>query len=320
MKTSNKIAIGVGAALTTAAVSFIGLKTLWDSAARREIPFRQKHFDEYNESLQEASPYAGAFQEARAWLEEQNPERVEIESFDGLRLVGHLITCPNAVRTAVYLHGWRENWNTNLGLVARFLVEHHTNVLLPEQRTHGESEGKYIGFGVLERRDLQEWADYAYMRFPELPLYLGGVSMGATACLMASDLPLPANVRGIIADSGFTSPRDILGLMFTKRSGLPEWPVMPLENCMAKLYGGYALDECSTVDALKHNKHIPVLFYHGDADNVVPLAMCLENYLACSAPKELIIVESAGHGMSYLTDQAACEDALLRFFAQYDRK
>ena len=319
MNKTNRIALWTGAAACVAAVGFIGLKTLMDTAIRREIPLRQKQYEENAQRARDESPYADAFRDAKAWLEAQNPEEIQIRSFDGLTLKGHLLKSPDAVRTAVYLHGWRENWNTNLGLVARFLVEHHTNVILPEQRSHGASEGEYIGFGILERRDLQEWADFASARFPDLPLYLGGVSMGAATCLMASDLPLPANVRGIVADSGYTSPRAILTHYFTSRSILPEWPVMSLENQMVKLYAGYRLDECSAIEALRHNKKIPVLFFHGDSDKLVPLAMSLENYLACSAPKELVIVEGAGHGMSYLVDKETCEDALLRFFARCDR-
>ena len=319
MKTATKIAIGLGAAAGAAALGYLGVKCLVDLTARREVPFGNERFTEKVAQAEERSPYADTLKASRAWLEAQSPEIVQVESFDGLHLVGHLLTVPDAVRTIVYLHGWRERWNSNLGLVAKFLTEHHTNVLLPEQRAQGESEGAYMGLGVLERRDLQAWADYAAMRFPELPLYLGGVSMGATSCLMASELPLPASVRGIIADSGFTSPKAILSHVITSRTVLPDRPLVPLANQVSRLCAGYAFDDCSTIDALRNNLRIPVLFVHGDADQLVPLAMTLENYLACSAPKELLIVEGAGHGMSYLVDQSACEDALLRFFAAHDR-
>ncbi|MFR7743588.1 MAG: hypothetical protein ACLU3I_10065 [Acutalibacteraceae bacterium] len=79
------------------------------------------------------------------------------------------------------------------------------------RRAHGQSEGVYITFGIHERRDAATWAQYAAMHFgPDHPLFLGGLSMGATTVLLASALELPPSVRGVIADCGFSSPEAIM--------------------------------------------------------------------------------------------------------------
>src|SRR5699024_9442027 len=101
------------------------------------------------------------------------------------------------------------------------------NVLLPDQRSHGASGGHTITMGVKERYDCRAWAWWAARRFgPETPLFLMGVSMGASTVLMASSLNLPGSVRGIIADCGYTSPREIARRCLPQY--LPRLPVGPM--------------------------------------------------------------------------------------------
>ncbi len=79
-----------------------------------------------------------------------------------------------------------------------------------EQRGQNNSAGDYMGFGMLERYDCLEWIKWVNEQNVEgLPIYLAGVSMGAATVLMTTDLGLPENVHGAIADCGFTSPHAI---------------------------------------------------------------------------------------------------------------
>ena len=77
-------------------------------------------------------------------------------------------------------------------------------------------------------------------------------------------------------------------------------------------------DEYSTLDAMEVNTR-PVLFIHGSDDNFVPLKMSVDNYLACKAQKDMLIVPGAGHGMSYITDSGAYERAVRRFFKSIEQ-
>lgn len=47
--------------------------------------------------------------------------------------------------------------------------------------------------------------------------------------------------------------------------------------------------------------------------------MTYENYAACAAPKHLLIVPGASHGLSYLADRAAYEQSVVEFWERYDR-
>ena len=144
-----------------------------------------------------------------------------LENREGLTLVGHLRECEKAKRLVIAFHGWRSAWYRDFGLLADFLSREQCSVLYVEQRAQNESEGDYIGFGLTERYDCVDWANWAAERFPGLPVYLMGVSLGGATVLMAAGDILPAAVHGVIADSAYTSPRAIWQHVMGKNLHLP---------------------------------------------------------------------------------------------------
>ncbi len=256
--------------------------------------------------------------EAAERLSAMPHERVEITSRDGLTLVGHWFPCEHAQRTVLAMHGWRSGWARDFGVVSESWRRENCNVLYAEQRAQGGSEGEYMGFGLLERYDCADWVDWINTRVgTTLPVCLAGVSMGATTVMMAAGLPLPENVRSIIADCGFTSAHAIWkhvseNNLHLRYSGLRKAAVEEL--CRKKLQ--LSPDDCTTQEALRQNRDIPVLFVHGTEDHFVPVEMTYENYQACSAPKQLLIVPGAEHGMSYFTDRKRYEDAVRQLWRQ----
>ena len=241
-------------------------------------------------------------------------ETVRIVNRDGLNLTGHVYPCENPKRIILAMHGWRSDWHTDFGCSIGFLHDEGCLMLCPDQRGQNDSEGDYIGFGVLERNDCIDWLNYVIERFgTDLPVYLLGVSMGATTVLMASGNDLPDCVKGVIADCGFTSPHAIWKHVLDNNLKIREKLTYPIANAIIKREAKFDGDEYSTTDALAVNKK-PVLFIHGSDDTFVPLSMTFENYLVCTAPKQLFIVPGAGHGMSYLTDTAGYQKAVRKFF------
>ena len=145
-----------------------------------------------------------------------------------------------------------------------------------------------------------------------LKIYLYGISMGAATVLMASALPLPKSVSGIVADCGYTSPKDII-FSVLRDHHVPAAPVYAVARLGARLFCGFDLDSASAPDALSRS-HIPVLFIHGDDDRFVPCRMSRENFEASAAErKKLLIVPNAGHGLSYMLDRPAYLSALHEF-------
>lgn len=239
-------------------------------------------------------------------------EDLEILSFDGLRLHGRLLPLENAKGTILQFHGYRSCPDGDFGCAVPFMRSQGYQVLLVDQRAHQKSEGRYITFGILERQDALFWARELERRFgPEHRLYFDGISMGAATVLMASSLPLPESVRGIIADSGFSSPNAIIGSVI-RRLRLPAKPILWLMDLWCRLLTGASLGSYSVPEAMAQCQ-IPVLFVHGKADSLVPWEMSRENYDACQSKKTLLLVEGAEHGESFLVDRAACEKALAEF-------
>lgn len=239
-------------------------------------------------------------------------EDIEIKSFDGLKLHGRLLPLENAKGTILLFHGYRSCGDGDFGCAIPLMRSLGYQVLLADQRAHQQSEGRYITFGILERYDALYWAREMERRFgPEHLLYLDGISMGAATVLMAASLPLPESVRGIIADSGFSAPKAIIGSVI-RRLHLPEKPLLWLIDLWCRLLTGTSLSACSAPEAMAQCK-IPVLFVHGKADSLVPWEMTRENYEACQSKKTLLLVEGAEHGESFLVDRAACEKAMTDF-------
>lgn len=265
-----------------------------------------------------SSAFLEELQKSAEVLSKKDNETVQITSKDGIMLVGHWIPCQNAKRVIIAMHGWRSSWYRDFGMVSDFWEAQECSVLYAEQRGQGNSGGEYIGFGPVERYDCLDWIQWVTDRCgPDIPVYLCGVSMGATTVLMAAGLELPSNVHGIIADCGFTSPHaiwkhianDNLHILFGLRG------VFADSMYAAKVQEDAA--ECSTVDALR-SCTVPVMLVHGNNDHFVPVEMTYENYNACAAPKKLFIVQGADHGMSYFVDRKGYETAVLDFWAQHD--
>lgn len=251
-------------------------------------------------------------------LEALAEQTIVIESFDGQRLVGHWRGCDEPKRIILAMHGWRSSWSKDFGAIADFWHDNNCAVLYAEQRGQNGSSGEVMGLGVLERYDCLEWIRWINENCSkELPVYLCGISMGATTVLMASGMGLPENVHGIMADCGFTSIYGIWKHIVKNNLHLPYhlWWKDAKAICEKKMLEESS--EYSTVDAMKRNI-TPIIFVHGEEDRFVPVDMTYENYEACTAPKQLLIVPKAAHGMSYLVDKARYEESVLQFWQEFD--
>ena len=204
-------------------------------------------------------------------------------------------------------HGYRSLATIDFALEVEFFHRLGYDVLLPYQRSHGPSQGRHITFGVKERFDCRDWAWYAARRFGEdRPLYLAGISMGCATVLMSLSLNLPPNVRGVLADCGFTSPWEIVRHVAKADFRLPAFPLLWLLDLWCRALAGFSLKEADTRKALGSSS-LPVLFLHGKEDKFVPVSMTEENYRACRGEKDLYLVPGAAHAQSYGTDTPGCQ-------------
>lgn len=260
--------------------------------------------------------YQEKIKAGKAWYENQPFEEVEISSFDGLRLRGRLyfqkqqakgerpmLSGVQMDKVIIMAHGYRGSAQ-DLAFPSSLLFQQGYNILLMSQRSHGNSEGAYICFGQLECRDMKGWIDFIVKRLTEKgQIFLYGVSMGATTAMMTAGLDLPPQVKGIIADCGFTGFGGMARHMLRKSFHLPLWPFYPLADKIFQKKTSCNFS-ASTTDALKNSK-LPILFIHGMEDHFVLPAMSQMNYQASAAAdrdKKLYFVEGAAHGKAIYED------------------
>jgi pimeloyl-ACP methyl ester carboxylesterase len=257
----------------------------------------------------------------RIWLTDRPYSDVYITSFDGLKLHGRLIENSSAKGTIVMMHGYRSYPENDFSCVFSYYYGLGFNLLMPDQRAHGSSEGKYISFGALEKYDARDWCVYVAERFGEdHKVVLDGISMGATTVMLAASLDgLPKNVCGVIADCGFSSMKDELAYVLKRDYHLPSFPIMNIEELYCRLFMKIRFSDTDTIASLKKAK-IPVLFLHGEGDNLVPCEHTVRSYEACVSEKRFVSVKDAGHGLSYLYDTETCKAELKKFLSEILQK
>ena len=242
-------------------------------------------------------------------------ERVGVTSFDGLHLSGRYYHRQDGAPLAILFHGYRGTPSRDFSGGAVSYLGDGFNVLLIEQRAHCTSEGHVTTFAVKEHRDCLTWIEYARERFgAQVPIVLCGISMGAATVLTASGLKLPDNVKGIIADSPFTSPKEIIQRVSRDRKLPPHimWWLAWLGAC---LFGRFRPTGVDTAEAVRHTA-VPILLIHGEDDRYVPCDM--GRRIAAANPKmvELQTFPGAGHGLSFLVDRPRYERITRAFLAR----
>jgi len=252
-------------------------------------------------------------EEVMEWTEQQSFETLELETDDGLKLKAAYLRNEEPNGKAVILaHGYKGNKEQMPG-ITKFYYEQGFDVLKPDARGHGDSEGDYIGYGWHERKDYQQWVQLLIKEHNVDSIILHGFSMGAATVLMTSGEELPPEVKGVIADSGYTSVEEELTHQLKHMYHLPAFPLIEVTSVVTKIRAGYSFGEASSVEQVKANK-LPLFIIHGDQDDLVPTRMANVLYEAATSVKDLWIVPGAGHTDAYTIAEEEYKERLLKFF------
>lgn len=233
----------------------------------------------------------------------QNSEDVYITSEDGLKLHAHLKENPGADgKYAIICHGYSGN-ATTMSAWAKTLYGMGFNVLCPNARAHGKSEGKVTGMGYLERKDIILWINEIVKNDPTAQILLFGVSMGgATVLFTSGEKNLPDNVKAVVSDCAFTRVYEEFGNVIRRYVPfLPNFPVVDSASVVCEIRGGYSFRDASCVKAVKKSD-TPTLFIHGSSDTFVPFYMLDTLYNNASCEKVKLVIDGAGHADARETD------------------
>ena len=240
------------------------------------------------------------------------------EAFDNTKLIGHYYEREKGAPLIVFFHGlWGHSYLDGVPIY-RITQKHNWNLLLCDLRAQGDSEGKFSTLGVLEKYDCLDWVEWAQNRFGDKnPIFLMGVSMGASIVMMSSDLELPDSVYGIIDDCGFTSTLDVIKQNNNKQISkyIPKNLFPTMLNVGTKIWGSFDLSDADACKALAHTD-IPLLIIHGDEDMQAPLSMAYKLYDSCNGEKQLYIVHGADHSENYRKDPGGYEKIVTKFIEE----
>ena len=218
----------------------------------------------------------------------------------------------------ILLHGYT-GWKEEMYPFAFwYFTEKGYNVLAPDLRCQGWSDGDFIGMGYTDRADVLLWIGHILEIDPQARIILHGQSMGAACALMMTGLEeLPDCVKAVVADCAYTDAYSMFRVKIGDWFHLPAFPLVDSACLMLKLRGGYDLKKASALEAVKVSE-TPTLFIHGTEDAMISVSMSEEMYAACAAPKELLLVPGAGHVQSQDKDPDAYYGAVADFLAAWN--
>ena len=290
-KTAMFTAACVGAGTLVGASNYF-YKTALVPKRQKENPKAENEGKEYIEGRKWAAGHPGR-------------KDIYIRADDGLQLHANLIPSedPDCHRYAVCVHGYAGS-SFGGGLFASVYRDRYgMNVLLPDLRGFGSSDGDYIGMGYDDSRDLLCWLDWIIQKDPDARIVLHGVSLGAATVLMTTGLSLPSQVRAAISDSSYTTALESLEYLYKKQNNavIPAPVMMEFLRAVTLVRAGYDLAKASPVEAVAHS-HTPTLFIQGQADHTIPAEMMPRLYKAASCPKAFLWIPGADHKKAVIVD------------------
>lgn len=251
------------------------------------------------------------------WFKSKEDKKsVYILSDDNLKLHSYKIMREEeSHKWAIVVHGYMSS-AIYMSRIARCYYEMGYNVLMIDLRSHGKSEGSYIGMGWPDRLDILAWIDYITQIDKDSQIVLHGVSMGAGTVMMASGEDLKENVKAIVEDCGYTSAWEEFKYQLKSLYKLPSFPIMNGADRISKLRAGYSIKEASAIEQIKKSK-TPMLFIHGDEDKFVPYEMMQELYDAAPCEKAMVTIKGAGHAEAGTTDSELYWQSVRSFLDKY---
>ena len=286
------------------------------------IDYSLRPENENKDQVQTMSFMCDQYPQITSWLDSLQQHHALRDTFitapDGIRMHAYYAHASRPKReTAVIVHGYTDSSIRmfHIGYLYNQCLDF--NVLIPDLRFSGLTEGEAIQMGWLDRKDVMQWIDLAPSLFGDsIQTVVHGISMGAATTMMVSGESLPSQVKCFIEDCGYTSVWDQFAKELKEQFGLPTFPLLHVSSWLCNLQLGWNFKEASAVKQVAKCK-LPMFFIHGDSDKYVPTYMVHEVYKAKSQPKELWIVPETAHAKSYMNYPEEYTERVRKFVMKY---
>ena len=251
-----------------------------------------------------------------------NHDSVCITSEDGLRLHATLINAPEGATpkgVIIAVHGYRSFGARDFCFQIPMLHNAGYHIMLIDQRSHGQSEGKYICYGVKEHKDVLLWREKAREIYGnDIPMALLGLSMGGATVLMAnggikqSDM----QIKCIVADCPFYDSYGIIKHVLWKYYHIYPTPIIFFINFWSRLIADFNMNSPTCVDKAK-DSNLPILILHGKEDKFVPTECSVRLARELGDRVRLVLFDNAKHAESIYYGKELYEAEVLGFLEKY---
>ncbi len=230
------------------------------------------------------------------WLKERTWKEERLTAEDGAELLAYRYEGAGNKPVLLLLHDYGSTPWIDFCLTARWAIRQGWSVVMPVERAHGESGGSWCTLGLREGEDCLLWVQKTAELFGEnCRIVLGGKGLGAAAILSAARQGLPENVRALLLDSAWLSPKKQIKYMVKDRLHMRAFLLLRVFFLLCRAFWGRAPGDLEGAEVLKACQ-IPVFFAQGKEDTMTPCAPLEEAYRDCPAPKHLFTGENGGHG------------------------
>lgn len=256
-------------------------------------------------------------EDGKTWNETVTKEKLTLTADDGKILVAQkVVVNKKNDNWVVILHGQNGTVEDIYDIGFHYAAEGY-NILMPDLRAHGESEGSFYGMGWLDRLDVINWIDVILEEYPSANVIIHGIDLGADTALMLSGEPLKDSIKVIIAEGAYTSAWDAVEMEYkTRHEKWPVFPILHMVNPVAKVWGGYSLKEADAVKQVKNAK-VPILLIRGQNDTYVTEAMTEELNQAITSEHEVLTIATGTHEDCRFAEPDTYYNKVMEFIGKY---
>ncbi|CCE25314.1 alpha/beta hydrolase [Methylotuvimicrobium alcaliphilum] len=234
-----------------------------------------------------------------------------LDSESGASIATWYASSDDAKATIILLHPIRANRKAMLGR-AKFFLDAGYAVVLIDFQAHGESLGRYITFGHLERHDVRAAVVYARKLNPGHRIGVVAISLGGAAALLAS----PLDVDALVLESVYTTIADAVDNRIAMRIGPLSHVLTPLLLWQLKPRLGVSPSDLRPIDHIAKSQ-APVLIANGDLDRHTRITQARQLFDAANKPKRWVVFKGAAHNDLFEYNAKQYKDEVLAFLDRY---
>ncbi|MDV3427607.1 MAG: alpha/beta hydrolase [Bacillota bacterium] len=242
---------------------------------------------------------------------------VEVKSPNGYLLKGFLLKAKdNNSKTVIISHGVTVSRYSSIKYALIFINLGY-DVLIYDQRCHGESGGKFISYGFYERYDLKAMVDYIKkIKGPDSLIGIHGESMGSgIALLYAGSIEDGADFY--IIDCAYSNFQEEFICRINDDTRYHSSFLVPLTNLFLFIRGRYRLKDINPIKYIKNIKS-PILFITSVKDTYIPPKMTMDLYEAKQGPKSIYLAPNGDHAQSFSKNQEKYKEVVERFIKSFE--